>query len=222
MTLPNSNLLTHKYHIINNLLNPHEISNILDNNNIHWNKPLSSTRTITMTWKGAINLTDIDINTFKYVVLPDGRIDINLNTNLVQSILPNITHKINQLFNHSYNIHYINLLINPPNTNTQQWHQDNSSIHPDYYYTILIPLVDYPNMGKTQIITPYTYSFPHKNIKNNTITPITPNVSIGDALVFSGSLWHRGTPNLSKHTRYCLYIIITASHIDPKLLFEHW
>jgi len=222
MSLPNTELLTNKYYIINNFLISEDVSNIMNNNQIQWNKKVSSTRTIKSIWKGAINLTDLDIKSFKYVILPDGRIDINLDDNLVQAILPNIKNLIQSLFNNSYNISFINLLINPPNTNIQQWHQDNSAIDPDNYYTILIPLVDYEYMGKTEIIIPYTHSFPHKKIKNNIIIPIIPNVSIGDALIFSGSLWHRGTPNLSKYTRYCIYIVLTKSDVDSSLLFEHW
>jgi hypothetical protein len=222
MSLPNKELLTNKYDIIYNFLTTQDVSNIMDNNQIQWNKKLSSTRTTLNIWKGAINLTDLDIKSFKYVILPDGRIDINLDDNLIQSILPNIKDNISNLFNDSYKISFVNLLINPPNTNTQQWHQDNSSIEPDNYYTILIPLVDYEHMGKTEVIIPYTHSFPHKKIKNKTLIPITPNVSIGDALIFSGSLWHRGTPNLSKYTRYCIYMVLTKSDVDSSLLFEHW
>jgi ectoine hydroxylase-related dioxygenase (phytanoyl-CoA dioxygenase family) len=81
------------------------------------------------------------------------------------------------------------------------------------YYTLLIPLTDEPGMGKTEVITPY-----HKSYKNGEI--ITPNVSIGDGLLFSGNLWHRGTANLSKKTRYCIYMIITD--LPEEELVESW
>lgn len=55
--------------------------------------------------------------------------------------------------------------------------------------TVLIPLVDVPGMGRTEILT-------------GDETIIVPDVSVGDALIFSGSVWHRGTANLSNMPRY--------------------
>lgn len=119
-------------------------------------------------------------------------------------------------FPEDFKIVHTNLLINPPNNNIQDFHQDNSGENPDDYYTLLIPLTDAVGTGKTELVVPYNYDLP-KESKRKTIIP---DVNIGDGLCFSGCLWHRGTANLSSETRYCIYMIV--SNAPKERLFENW
>ncbi len=203
-----------KYKTIKNILSENEINIILDGK-CEWNKPVSSRRTIKKVYHGCKNLTDYDLNFFKFVQLKDGRVDINLDKDLSKNLIPEETQKtILHNFPKGFEIVHTNLLINPPNENIQDFHQDNSGVDADNYYTLLIPLIDEDGMGKTEIVVPYSYNFPKKP------KTIIPDVTIGDGLIFSGCLWHRGTANLSKYTRYCIYMII--SNADKSMLFEDW
>lgn len=214
MTNLYQHLLTNKYVHLSNCMTSRQIQTILaPKEPLQYQKPVTSRRTITKQWNGTINLTDVDLQYFSYVVLADGRIDISLPIDLgIQ--LGNLP-KLKQLgLSSDYQIRAYNLLILPPSDKEQVWHQDNGGCSPEDYYTILIPLNHSTGMGKTEVAIPYTSQFRnHKEI-------ICPNVKPGDALVFSGSLWHRGTPNLSKDTRYCLYLIL--SRLPQEKIFEKW
>lgn len=182
---------------------------------IYWNRQVTKRRHVPKIWNGCIALTDADIAFYKYVNLRDGRVDIHLPQDLADLLICQKTRDaILAHFPDDFRIAHINLLINPPNPNTQEWHQDNGSVSPDDYYTLLIPLNDCQGMGKTEFVEPYTYDFP--KYPQTTI----PNVQVGDGLLFSGCLWHRGTPNMSKQTRYCVYMIV--SRLPEEELFETW
>ena len=207
-------LQTDKYCTLKKIIDNDTINNIMFGE-IKWSQKVSSTRTINKIYKGCVNMTDLDLKYLNHVVLPDGRIDVNLPEELYNKLISKKTmDKILSNFDKTFKIVHVNLLINPYNENVQMWHQDNSSIDPNEYYTLLMPLVDEPMMGKTEIIVPYTYNFSKKH------NIITPNVTIGDGLCFSGCLWHRGTANLSKKTRYCIYMIISSHNKNE--LFENW
>ena len=199
--------------IIKSLIDLNSVKLLLNQKHI-WNKKLSSTRNININWNGIINISDIDLKHYSFVELPDGRIDINLPNELSNKMTSDFQNNILKYFPADYKIQYINLLINPPNKNMQNWHQDNGGLQKHEYYTVLIPLTHSQGMGKTEVIDSCHKSFPKK------YKILIPDINIGDALVFSGSLWHRGTPNLSNHTRYCLYMIV--SNQDKSLLFEAW
>lgn len=196
------NLKKDRFTIIKKVLNSDQINKLL-NGEFKWKKILSKNRTLTKLWKGVFN------EDFKYmnsVKLSDGRIDISLPKTLIE--------ELNIKFNKkNYRIKNWNLLINPTNENVQEFHQDNGNLKDDEYYTLLIPLTDDEKMGKTEVIVPYSYNFPKK------YEIIKPGVKIGDALLFSGCLWHRGTENLSKDVRYCLYGIITKGDLP---VYEDW
>jgi len=212
-------LRENKYQILDNILNREEINNVLYGNGVCWKNKVSSTRVISKKWNGVTKLTDLDLQFFKFVVLPDGRVDINLPMNLVDRLLNDSLVKIQQL-DPTFQIALVNLLVNVTNPSTQNWHQDNGGLGEDEYYTVLIPLVDEPGMGKTEVLVPYTKKFPRKKLKKGEVQIATPDVGVGDALIFSGSLWHRGTANYSSMPRYCLYMILTNQ--DPSVLFENW
>lgn len=195
---------------VKGILTQDEISRILKPQSMayQWNRKLSSTRNISVRWNGLETLTDLDLRHFRYVVLSDGRVDINCPDDLAEKIIPDLGPRLLSLLPpKQWKIQYINFLINPArNTNVQDWHQDNGDLGNDYY-TVLIPLVDVPGMGRTEILT-----------DDGTI--IVPDVSVGDALIFSGSVWHRGTANLSNMSRYCIYLVVSCR--DKSLLFENW
>jgi hypothetical protein len=220
-------LMENKYLIIDNLLNEKQIMKIL-NGNFTYHDKLSSRRTLLREWKGLESLP----TNLHYVVLKDGRIDINLPKMIYENfinenkilrhfnfesegrIFKNEVSSFNATEGRIFKVVFVNLLINPEHNNKKQdFHQDNSSIPCDNYYTILIPLTDDENMGKTEIIVPYTYNFP----KNQNV--ITPDIKIGSGLCFSGCLWHRGTPNKSNYPRICLYVIVSTTEDN---LFENW
>lgn len=145
------------------------------------------------------------------------RVTISLPPELSRQLLgPKTEEKILGLFPAHFRIAHVNLLINPAhNRSWQNWHQDNSDVDADAYYTLLVPLVDAPGMGKTEVVVPYAYDFPEGQCAT-----LTPNVTVGDGLCFSGCLWHRGTPNLSSSPRHCLYMIVTSA--DQSQLSEDW
>ncbi len=211
-------LLTNKYTIYDNLLSSDSVDRIL-NGTVEWEYKLSSRRSKKSIWLGCNNINEKDIRYFGKVTLPSGRIDINLPTGLVNALNVINEEKLLKYFPKNFRIASYQLLITPGNNydnnqNMQVWHQDHGGLDSNDYYTLLIPLVDIKDMGKTEVKVPYTKKFD----KNASIT--TPNVTIGDGLLFSGSLWHRGTLNNSNESRYCLYIII--SRAANELLFESW
>ena len=209
-------LLQDKNLHIKNCLIPNQIEDILCCNKlIEYKKRITSRRILTKTWQGASALTDQDLQFFSHVVLADGRVDVSLPPDLGLELIGEMPYKIGKIgLPENYRIKAWNLLILPPSIIDQVWHQDNGGCSPDEYYTVLIPLNDASGMGKTQIALPYTDDFgDHK-------TTTTPNIQPGDALVFSGSLWHRETANLSRQTRYCLYLILTS--LPKEELFETW
>lgn len=168
-------------------------------------------------WRGCTKLTADDLQFFAFVQLPDGRLDINLPPELVEALLPaeTFSHTLS-LFGEKFRIAYVNLLIHPPSNTYQSWHQDNASLAKDEYFTLLMPLVNAPGMGKTELVVPYTWNLPK--------APKTciPDVKVGQGLVFSGCLWHRGTANWSTDTRYCLYMVVTSAKPNDPRLFENW
>lgn len=172
---------------INNLkmtqiLNQSQIDLFL-NGNLKYKKQLSKTRIIEKTWPGAKN---INFNDFNYIVLPDGRIDINLPNTLVEQIIdidPKTT---------------CNLLINPAkNKNIQDWHQDNAQKGAKYI-TTLIALNDKEGMIQTEF-------------KEGTI-----KLKPGYGVTYNGSVWHRGRENLSNENRYVIYFVTSEGNIDEK------
>jgi hypothetical protein len=205
-------LKEHKYIKLDEVISPKFVKQLLNHKKgITWDKKLSSRRSIKKEWKGIGNLSDKDLDDFSYVELPDGRIDINLPPNLwkqfgIEHVLMNLNS--NGLVTYRHKIHHFNLLINPPNKKTQEWHQDNGSLGAEDYYTLLIPLNDVKGMGKTEV---------YDEVDNETYIPDVP---VGGGLLFSGQLTHRGTPNLSKGYRYCLYLIISC--LDKEITFENW
>lgn len=205
-------LMKDKYYISRDVLDSTTINRIL-NGPISWNHKLSNTRSQKKTWNGCLNITDGDVKYFGKVKLPCGRMDINLPITLVQEF--GLCEKsILRSFPKGFRIASYQLLITPCSDETQTWHQDHGGLGPDDYYTLLIPLVDIPGMGKTKVKIPYTKDF-DKHAKT-----ITPDVTIGDGLLFSGSLWHKGTANVSNSPRYCLYLVI--SNAPSEKLFETW
>lgn len=206
-------LLVDKFFICTKLLSSEALNRLL-NGTVEWKIPLSKNRTIDKIWKGCFNLNDDDIKYFGKVKLPDGRIDVNLPRELAKKIVSIDEEKLLKFFPEGFRVASYQLLVNPTNPKTQDWHQDNGAIDPDDYYTLLMPLVDAKGMGKTEVRIPYTKKFSKK------AKEITPDVKVGDGLLFSGSLWHRGTPNHSKLTRYCIYVIITRA--PKEKLFEEW
>lgn len=207
-------LLKCRHTVLPNLLSKNQVNNILypqPKNPVIYEKNLSKRRSI-YEWKGVSN-----IDRFPTVTLPDGRVDVSLPKNLGEvltiqaSEMWNIFFYLNEVTDRSgtkpLKIASYNLLINPPNENMQMWHQDYRTCDEKDYYTILIPLNEADGMGKTEI-------------KNTNGQPFIPDVQVGDALVFSGSLTHRGTPNLSNKIRYCLYMVMTR--LEKEKLFENW
>lgn len=215
MSLQYKDLLDKKYLHFPNLLSTKQIDKILEPTDpVEWKKQVSSRRNIKKIWNGAMKLTDKDIGFYSYVVLPDGRIDISLPKDLGEQLTGSPHSLLNIGFSEEFEIKSWDLLILPPNPTVQTWHQDNGGCNPDDEYTVFIPLNDAPGMGKTEIAVPYTHNFEdHKQT-------FSPNVKVGDALVFSGSLWHRGTANFSNQTRYCLYMILTK--LPKHNVFEEW
>ena len=180
-----------------------------------WSKQVTTRRSVPKVWPGARHLTTDELRYYSLVELPDGRVDISLPDSLTKQLLPvAIQDRILTAFPSGFRIASTNLLINPPNNQVQMWHQDNAGLPADSYYTVLIPLVDEEGMGKTEMVLPLAHKLPRKPVGT------TPVHTVGDALCFSGCLWHRGTANLSRQTRYCLYLIVTTA--PEQSLFESW
>jgi hypothetical protein len=76
----------------------------------------------------------------------------------------------------------------------QPWHMDQTES--SCYYTLAIPLTISLNSGTTKFLH-------EQKITNNLV---------GDALVFSGTAWHRGTANNSDNLR--IFLFVTASPMD--------
>jgi len=209
-------LIQNKYLHIKYCISGSQIKDILDPyKDIEYEDKVSSRRIITKKWIGAYNLCDSDLRYMKFVELEDGRVDVSLPKSLGLELLGEMPYKLGKIgLGKGCKIKAWNLLILPPSDKEQVWHQDNGGCNADDYYTVLIPLNHIKGMGRTEIALPYTDNFKeHKYIE-------TPKVQSGDALVFSGSLWHRGTPNLSKETRYCLYMVLTR--LPQEEIFESW
>lgn len=205
-----------KYLHIKNCITPDQIQDILNPIKlIEYQEQISSRRTITKKWCGACNLCDVHLQYMKFVELDDGRVDISLPKSLGLELLGEMPYKLGKIgLGEDFTIKAWNLLILPPSDKEQVWHQDNGGCGSEDYYTVLIPLNHLEGMGRTEIALPYTEKF--KDYDQIAV----PEVETGDALVFSGSLWHRGTPNLSKDTRYCLYMVLTRLPQDK--IFESW
>ena len=209
-------LINDKYIHIKNCITPDQIQDILNPHKlIEYQEKVTSKRTITKQWIGTCNLCDVHLQYMKFVELDDGRVDISLLKSLRLELLGEIPYKLGKIgLGEEFKIKAWNLLVLPPSDKEQIWHQDNGGCDSDDYYTVLIPLNHQEGMGRTEIALPYTDNFNDHNLI------MTPEVETGDALVFSGSLWHRGTPNLSKDTRYCLYMVLTK--LPQEKIFESW
>ena len=84
MELDMNKLLDNKYTICRGILNSDTINRIL-NGSVNWNFKLSNKRSKNKVWNGCMNITSNDIRHFGKVVLPSGRIDINLPIELVNA-----------------------------------------------------------------------------------------------------------------------------------------
>jgi len=182
--------------ILKNILSAQDVDRIL-NSSVQFKQTCSSTRCVTRTWPGCAKLSDTDLRYMRFVELKDGRVDVSLPADLAQQL---VSIALPDGFDSSYRVAKFNLLINPPNERTQPWHQDNGGVAPDDYYTLLIPLTHSEGMGKTEVSTSCS----------EIVNEHTPDVRVGDGLLFSGCLWHRGTPNRSRNTAYT-----QSSHAFP-------
>ena len=220
-------LLFDKYTLLPKLLTETDVQRVLYGDRpsgVEWSKQLSRKRSARQIYRGVTQLYEqSDLAYYKWVQLPDGRVDIHLPEALAHQLVPEATRAA--LLNHmsewvrggdfsNYRITHINLLITPPYAATQQWHQDNGSLAPEDYYTVLIPLNQNPLFGHTQLVVPYKHKLP------KTPHTVEPSVAPGDGLLFSGALWHRGTYNGACVPRYCLYLIV--SRAPPESLVESW
>lgn len=202
-------LIKDKYLVCRNILT-NDQRDLLLHGDFSYESKLSKRRRIIKQWSGCCSESFKNCN---FVKLQDGRIDVSLPLEILNELKLDIFDKLNLT---GYKVVNCNLLINPPNPNIQEWHQDNGGLDPEDYYTLLIPLTDHEKIGKTEVQQPYSYDF-KKNAKI-----VTPKVTVGDGLLFSGCLWHRGMPNNSKITRYCLYFIIVKNNVDLNKIFEGW
>lgn len=203
----NRQLKTNGYYIIKKLLLDNDLNLIL-NGKLSYFKSLSKTRIKKYNWLGVEN--NESIYDMKYVKF-DKRIDISLPHELCIKLVPNIYKWIENNMS-DYKIANCNLLITENNAPNQQYHQDRGDVKDNEYYSLFIPLIDHKKMGKTEIVLPFQKKFPDEP------QTITPNITSGDGLLFSGSLWHRGTENKSGYTRYVLYFVLTKN-INT---FENW
>lgn len=177
-----------------NILSDIQIEKFLDGD-IEWIKYLSSSRSVEKQWRGAKN---INLSDFSWIKLPDGRIDINLPNSLTNEIID--IDQIKQLKENLPN-YTCNLLINPAkNKQIQDFHQDNGLLD-ENYYTLLIPLNREKGMGQTEFID------------------FDVNLNVGDGVLYSGSVWHRGTANLSNKNRYVIYFVFSKDNIEEKWIF---
>jgi hypothetical protein len=170
---------------------------------VTYQKTLSSQRRVEKTWEG---IRKIDYQFERCVKLTDGRIDISLPVDLGRKFLPPPS-MLNLLacMPPGVSVRNYNLLLTPPGSTAQDYHQDNGSLSPEEYYMALIPLNAAEGFGKTELLLPYSYDFP------DLPTRFTPAADVGDALVLSGCLWHRGTANTSKSWRYSLYVLFSSA-----------
>ena len=144
----------------------------------------------------------------------DGRIDLQLSKELVEALLTtedqqqiqNIILLLNKNSKDPFRISHIHLLIAYANeAKIQDWHQDNASTFADGYFTVFIPLNHEEKMGVTEFI-PQSCSKKSPPVKEESYSP---QLSPGDAVMFSGKLWHRGHANQSNQNRYILYFVLT-------------
>ena len=201
-----------KYAILPGLLTETDIQRVLygEQTGVEWFKQLSQKRCSRQIYRGAVRLYEqSELAYYKWVQLPDGRIDIHLPEALAHRLVSDATRTTILNYMGDYKVTHINLLITPPYAATQQWHQDNGSLAPEALCSYQHPL-----FGRTQLVVPYNHKLP------KTPHTVEPSIAPGDGLVFSGALWHRGTYNGACVTRYCLYLIV--SRAPSETLAESW
>jgi len=120
----------------------------------------------------------------------------------------------------------VGLLLLEPRTMTDgKWHQDAVPLFPTpikvppYYYTLLIALDDLtPENGATQFYLPkltvadgerpiqlVKATINHDNFCNDDVYWLP--LKRGDAVLFAGSVWHRGVADLTDEKRDLLYVV---------------
>ncbi|MCS5710821.1 phytanoyl-CoA dioxygenase family protein [Candidatus Berkiella aquae] len=126
-----------------------------------------------------------------------------------------IIEKLIQKVLHSRYTNYTGVVFAAPGSGDQYWHRDTDNIADsdidgtqlvrmdDFYFTVLIPLV---NMNKENGTTEFMLTTHRKTMEEYPLAKTAQfDLKAGDVIIFNGKINHRGRANLSQSPRPVLY-----------------